>query len=162
MQIIDIHAHIYQRVAGITQGQPMASTSLGRVTIGNREVQFLPPSFDQTSSKAETLIAYMDWCGVDKALLMPNPYYGYHNAYFEESAKQYPGRLKGIASCLASKLRQTAPSSAPPIKGWPTRNSLPYGIAATNTANRFFSICSGTVMWRILRRCWTIIPILRL
>ena len=97
MQIIDIHAHIYQRVAGITQGQPMASTSLGRVTIGNREVQFLPPSFDQTSSKAETLIAYMDWCGVDKALLMPNPYYGYHNAYFEESAKQYPGRLKGIA-----------------------------------------------------------------
>lgn len=97
MQIIDVHAHIYRRVAGITQGQPMTSTDHGRVTIGNQEVQFLPPSFEQTSSTAETLIAYMDWCGVDKALLMPNPYYGYHNAYFAESVAKYPDRLKGIA-----------------------------------------------------------------
>ena len=42
MNVIDIHAHIYERVAGITRGQPMASTDLGRVAIGNEEVQFLP------------------------------------------------------------------------------------------------------------------------
>ena len=28
MNVIDIHAHIYERVAGITRGQPMASTDL--------------------------------------------------------------------------------------------------------------------------------------
>ena len=45
MKVIDIHAHIYEKVAGITQGQPMSSTSQGKGTIGNREIQFLPPSF---------------------------------------------------------------------------------------------------------------------
>ena len=34
MDVIDIHAHIYERVAGITQGQPMSSANLGRVFIG--------------------------------------------------------------------------------------------------------------------------------
>ena len=52
MNVIDIHAHIYERVAGITRGQPMASTGLGRVAIGNEEVQFLPPSFEQSRSTA--------------------------------------------------------------------------------------------------------------
>ena len=51
----------------------MASTDLGRVAIGNEEVQFLPPSFEQSRSTAEMLIAYMDWCGIEKAVLMPNP-----------------------------------------------------------------------------------------
>ena len=97
MKVIDIHAHIYEQVAGITRGQPMRSTGLGRVAIGNREVQFLPPSFEQSRSTAQMLIAYMDWCGIEKAVLMPNPYYGYHNYYFEESVRRYPDRLKGVA-----------------------------------------------------------------
>lgn len=97
MKVIDIHAHIYEQVAGITRGQPMRSARLGRVAIGNQEEQFLPPSFEQSRSTAEVLIAYMDWCGIDKALLMPNPYYGYHNYYFEESVRRYPDRLKGVA-----------------------------------------------------------------
>lgn len=97
MRIIDIHAHIYEQIAGITQGQPMTSSRLGRVRVGNQEIQFLPPSFEKSQSTAETLIAYMDWCNIDKALLMPNPYYGYHNAYYKESVKKYPDRLKGVA-----------------------------------------------------------------
>jgi predicted TIM-barrel fold metal-dependent hydrolase len=97
MRIIDIHAHIYQKVAGITKGQPMSSTRLGRVMIGNQEIQFLPPSFGLSNSTDETLIAYMDWCGIEKALLMPNPYYGYHNDYFKSGIKKYPDRFKGVA-----------------------------------------------------------------
>lgn len=69
MKVIDIHAHIYEKVAGITQGQPMSSTSQGKVTIGNREIQFLPPSFERSCSTAEALIAYMDWCGSKKHCL---------------------------------------------------------------------------------------------
>lgn len=51
MNVIDIHAHIYERVAGITRGQPMASTGLGRVAIGNEEVQFLPPSLNRAAAR---------------------------------------------------------------------------------------------------------------
>lgn len=97
MKIIDIHAHVYTKVAGITKGAPMTSERLGRVKTGNRVTQFLPPSFENTNSPAEMLVAYMDWCGIDQALLMPNPYYGYNNDYFMESVRKYPDRLKGVA-----------------------------------------------------------------
>ena len=50
-----------------------------------------------TSSPVETLIGYMEWCGIDRALLMPNPYYGYHNDYFIESVKKYPEKLRAVA-----------------------------------------------------------------
>lgn len=97
MKVIDIHAHVYERVAGITKGAPMASDVLGKVKIGNQKLQFLPPSFERSASTAEMLVAYMDWCGIEKALLMPNPYYGYHNDYFLESVRRYPDRLRGVA-----------------------------------------------------------------
>ena len=97
MEIIDIHAHVYEKVAGITQGAPMTSEKLGKVRIGNRISQFLPPAFENTSSPVETLIGYMEWCGIDRALLMPNPYYGYHNDYFIESVKKYPEKLRAVA-----------------------------------------------------------------
>ncbi|MEG1012420.1 MAG: amidohydrolase family protein [Ruthenibacterium sp.] len=97
MKIIDIHAHVYKKVAGITQGQPMTGETLGQVKIGNRLMQFLPPCFEQVHSSTQVLVQYMDWCGVDKALLMANPYYGYTNDYFMESVAQYPERLKGVA-----------------------------------------------------------------
>ena len=32
MEIIDIHAHVYEKVAGITQGAPMTSEKLGKST----------------------------------------------------------------------------------------------------------------------------------
>ena len=97
MKIIDIHAHIYPKIAGITKGLPMSGTTLGRVKIGNQTVQFLPPSFEQSRSTYDMLLAYMDWCGVEKSILMANPYYGYHNDYFVEAVNKYPDRLKGVA-----------------------------------------------------------------
>lgn len=108
MKIVDIHAHIYPEVAGVTRGLPMKGTSLGRVKIGNREKQFLPPSFEKVHSTYDMLIAYMDWCGVDKAVLMANPYYGYHNDYFIEAVKKYPERLKGVALVDINKGREAA------------------------------------------------------
>ena len=97
MKIIDIHAHVYEKVAGITAGAPMTGEPLGRVKVGNEVRQFLPPSFEHTHSTVEMLVAYMDWCGVDKALLMANPYYGYTNDYFIQSVQKYPDRLRGVA-----------------------------------------------------------------
>lgn len=97
MQIIDIHVHVYEKIAGITQGAPITGAGYGKAKIGNDFVQFTPPSFESTTSAVEVLIGYMDWCGVDKALLMPNPLYGYTNEYFIQSIKKYQDRLKGVA-----------------------------------------------------------------
>jgi len=97
MLIVDIHTHVFKKVASISRGMPMTSTALGRVKVGNREEYFLPPAFENSNSPTEVLLGYMDHDGVDKALLMANPYYGYHNDYFEQSVEQYPGRLRGVA-----------------------------------------------------------------
>lgn len=97
MRIVDSHVHIFQKARGITDSAPVASDEYGKIRIGNRLQQFLPPSFIHSDSTAETLIAYMDWQGVDKALLMPNPFYGYHNDYFVESIEKFPQRLRGVA-----------------------------------------------------------------
>ena len=97
MKIIDIHAHIYPKVAGITDGAPMTGEPLGRVRVGNEVRQFLPPAFEQTRSTPETLLAYMDWQGIDRALLMPNPYYGYFNDCFIDAVNRYPDRFRAVA-----------------------------------------------------------------
>ena len=95
--IIDIHAHVCDTIAAITQGEPLRSLRYGLAQIGNKKVQFFPPSFENSNSPVEVLIAQMNASGVDKALLMANPYYGYTNDYFIESVNKYPDRLKGIA-----------------------------------------------------------------
>ena len=97
MRIVDSHVHLFDRISGITQGQPMRSDRHGRVLIGNHPYQQLPPSFTNSDSRYETLLAYMDWCGISHGLLVPNPLYGYFNAYFMEAIQHAPERLKGVA-----------------------------------------------------------------
>ena len=95
--IIDIHAHVCDTLAAVTNCQPLRSEKWGVARNGNKHIQFFPPSFENSNSPVEMLIAHMDLYGVDKALLMANPYYGYHNEYFIESVRKYPDRLKGVA-----------------------------------------------------------------
>ena len=97
MKIIDIHVHVFKKIAAITEGQPLTSTKLGMAKIGNIEKQFLLPEFENSNSPIEVYIQYMKWLNIDKAILMANPLYGYHNDYFIESIKKYPDKLKGVA-----------------------------------------------------------------
>lgn len=97
MDIIDAHVHVFPTICGMAGTVPNLSDKYGRRKNGNRTYQFLPPSFSDTSSSVETLIAYMDWQKVSKAVLMPNPFYGYHNDYFIQSIEKYPDRLRGVA-----------------------------------------------------------------
>ena len=98
MRIIDAHAHVYDKIAGITQHAPIASEKNGRVKIGTQLKQFIPPSFENSNSTIETLIAYMDWAGIEKAVLMSNPLYGYTNEYFLRCVEKYPDRLKAVTA----------------------------------------------------------------
>ncbi len=97
MEIIDVHAHVYPQIAGINQGAPISSASWGKARVGNQLIQLLPPAFEHTNSPVEMLVGYMDWCGISKALLMPNPCYGYHNDYFIQCVEKYPHRFRAVA-----------------------------------------------------------------
>lgn len=108
MEIIDVHAHVFPTVAAINDGQPLRGTSFGHAMVGNRQVQFLPPSFKDTTCSVETFIEYMDWCGVSKAILMANPYYGFFNDYFIESIKKYPDRFRAVSLVDVTKGEKAA------------------------------------------------------
>lgn len=78
MKIIDIHAHVYG------------------------------PTGERSGSSAEALLRQMDACKVEKAVMMANPLYGYHNQYLKESVLKYKGRLAGVALVDVLKGRAAA------------------------------------------------------
>ncbi len=59
--------------------------------------QALPPWTVDFAFPPETLIAEMDYAGVDKALLHRTPYMGISNEFIAECVRHFPGRLEGLA-----------------------------------------------------------------
>jgi predicted TIM-barrel fold metal-dependent hydrolase len=55
----------------------------------------LPPSANPTAFSPETLVAYMDWVGVDKAVLLQGGFYGNKNDYVASAVARWPDRLVG-------------------------------------------------------------------
>lgn len=97
MKIVDIHAHVYPDIHGVHDGQFYASMKYGQVRLGNMPVQFLPPSFENSSSPVEVHRQYMKWLGINHAVLMANTMYGIHNDYLADCVKKYPGIYTGVA-----------------------------------------------------------------
>jgi len=95
--IVDAHAHVFPDICGHVAAGPTRSLSYGRVRVGSKTVQFLPPLCEKTTHSAEMLIAHMDWGGVDKAVLLQGPFYGDHNAYVAETAERFPDRVIAAA-----------------------------------------------------------------
>jgi predicted TIM-barrel fold metal-dependent hydrolase len=94
--IIDAHAHIFREVKGQTISGPTRSIGYGRIRRGSRgEVQLLPPLCEHTTFPPEVLLAYMDWVGVDKAVLLQGPLYGEANALVSEAVTRWPDRFIG-------------------------------------------------------------------
>lgn len=67
MGIVDVHVHVYEK------------------------------KDDQAGNPVEHMLSVMDESGVEKAVMMSNPFYGYHNAYLASCVRQYPERLRGVA-----------------------------------------------------------------
>ncbi|NJD02824.1 MAG: amidohydrolase [Ruminiclostridium sp.] len=95
--VIDAHAHIFTEISGRVAEGSTRGIGYGRAVIGNREVQFIPPLSEKTEYTAQMLIAFMDWSGIDKAVLLQGPLYGESNIYIADALKSYPGRLMGLA-----------------------------------------------------------------
>lgn len=60
-------------------------------------LQFLPPWMEDLSMTAEKLVAFMDYAGVQAAVLQNEHIYGNLAEVFAEAAKAHPGRLIGLA-----------------------------------------------------------------
>ena len=92
--IIDAHAHIMAEVRGIRLGQiSTRSVGLGRVRVGDRVEQWMPPSFERSAASLDVLIRYLDWVGIDGAVLLQAPCYGDHLEYLYEAVAAHPHRF---------------------------------------------------------------------
>lgn len=98
--IVDAHVHIMSQVHGQIGAGPTRSLPYGKVQIGDDQVErLLPPQCPTTRFPPEVLLEYMDWIGVDKAVLLQGPYYGEANEYVWQATKRWPDRFIG-AGCL--------------------------------------------------------------
>ncbi len=59
--------------------------------------QALPPWTADFAFPADSLVAEMDYAGVDRALLHRTPYMGLDDGYIAECCHRYPGRIQGLA-----------------------------------------------------------------
>ena len=59
--------------------------------------QYMPPSVTDMGYSAESLVAEMDYAGVDMALIHRTPYLGIGNDFTAECCRRFPDRLQGLA-----------------------------------------------------------------
>lgn len=95
--IVDAHAHIFPEINGLTAAGPARGQGYGRVRVGNKVIQALPPLSEKTDFTPEALLANMDWAGVEKAVLLQGSFYGRCNKYIYRAVELYPDRFCGTA-----------------------------------------------------------------
>lgn len=59
--------------------------------------RYMPPSFETCSVSPELALEYLEWAGIDGAVLMQAPMYGNHNEYIATVVRRFPERFVGIA-----------------------------------------------------------------
>ena len=105
--IIDSHCHVFETLRGYTGRGYVTPVGYGRVRFDNGDTaRMLPPLNEETRFTAEMLLAYMDWVGVDKALIMTHNFHGYLNDYVADCIRRWPDRFFGACSvdpCAAQR-----------------------------------------------------------
>lgn len=97
--IIDSHCHVFETLRGYTGRGYVTPVGYGQVRFDNGEtIRMLPPLNEETRFTAEMLLAYMDWVGVDKALIMSHNFHGYLNDYVAACVRKWPDRFFGACS----------------------------------------------------------------
>lgn len=109
MIIVDAHTHIWKKMMGWRFGYlPLEQMEYGKAKKGDEIIQWVPPSFDDTTTSAEILLGYMDWVGIDKAVLLQAPCYGDQNEYVHSTVAKYPERFAGIGFVDPRKKQEAA------------------------------------------------------
>ena len=99
MEIIDAHAHIYERLCGFGPRGEARAIGGGMVewATGQKD-PFLKPEHGEYGFCPEKLIELMDEAGVTRAVLLQASNYGFQNSYTAEAVKKYPARFTGAGT----------------------------------------------------------------
>ena len=94
----DAHLHLVPAWYGSRNGvRAVTAEGYGKVRIESKGVErCMPPSFTTCTVLAELALEYMNWIGVDRAVVMQAPVYGVHNEYVAEVLRRYPDTFKGF------------------------------------------------------------------
>jgi len=96
--IVDAHMHVIPVWCGTQHGiTPVKGEKYGKIRIEGKGVErVMPPSFINMSTSPEMVLEYMQWTGVDKAVLMQAPVYGVHNEYMSEVLVKHKDKFVGF------------------------------------------------------------------
>ncbi|MBR7094840.1 MAG: amidohydrolase [Clostridia bacterium] len=97
MEIVDAHAHVYERLAGFGprgEGRAVGGGVMEWAT-GERE-QFLRPEDGDLGFSYDRLVERMDEAGISRAVLLQCCNYGFANGYVAEAVTAYPDRFLGV------------------------------------------------------------------
>jgi len=96
--IIDAHLHLVPRVQGRIGLGAVLPLERGLVQVGAAEPRrMLPPFPGRTRFPPEVALDYLDWAGVDRAVLLQGSFYGECNAAVARAVRQWPDRFTGAA-----------------------------------------------------------------
>ena len=92
--IIDAHAHLWKKQAGIVNGKPVFDIGGGRSDFGGEIKQMMPPYITDGENNVERFIANMDYAGVSGAVITQEYIDGNQDEYLRNCKKQYENRIK--------------------------------------------------------------------
>ncbi len=98
--LLDAHIHMFPVVRGVCLGrEETTSERYGMVRRQGRGLErFFPPSFEYSGFPYDVFMHYLDWAGIEKAVLFQSCIYGNHNDYYLHHAIELlSDRLKAYA-----------------------------------------------------------------
>lgn len=92
--IIDAHAHLWKKQAGLVNGKPVYDIGGGKSNFGGEIRQMLPPCITDGENNIERFVANMDYAGVSGAVITQEYIDGNQDEYLKECKKLYHNRIK--------------------------------------------------------------------
>ena len=92
--IIDAHAHLWKKQAGMVGGKPVYDIGGGRSDFGGEIKQMMPAYMTDGENNVERFIANMDYAQVSGAVITQEYIDGNQDSYLLEAKEKYPDRIK--------------------------------------------------------------------
>ena len=92
--IIDAHAHLWKKQAGIVNGKPVYDIGGGKSDFGGEIKQMMPAYMTDGENNVERIIANMDYAQVSGAVITQEYIDGNQDSYLLEAKAKYPDRIK--------------------------------------------------------------------